>query len=126
MSFIKNFFKTAKKGLFVLFYALTDKRTPLFAKIVAAIAALYLVFPIDLMPDALFPVGFLDDLAIVPLSLYLVYKILPENILKDAQEKAAKTNKKVNKSIIILFIAAAIIVLLFLLALYYLYKLLLN
>lgn len=126
MKFIKNFFSNAKEGLIVLFYALKDKRTPFYAKFITIAAMAYLVFPIDLIPDALLPIGFLDDLAIVPAFFYFVYKILPEDVITEAQNKAHKTNKKINKSIILLFIAAGAAVLLFLLALYFLYKLIFN
>ena len=124
MGFIKKFFSAAKEGFFVLFYAFKDKRTPLFLKITAFFTAVYLVSPIDLIPDAFFPSGFLDDLAIVPSLLYFVYKKLPAEVLTEAQAKSDKTNKTIKRSIIVLFCAAGMAIFIFLVLLYLLYKLL--
>lgn len=123
MSFIKNFFSDAKEGIFVLFYALKDKRTPLSAKLFIVLAAIYLVSPLDIIPDTFLPLGLLDDAAIVPAIFYFVYKNLPEDILAQFREKARKTNRTVNRSIIALLFAAAAAVILFLILLYLLYKL---
>jgi Uncharacterized conserved protein len=125
MKFIKSFFSDAKEGILVLFYAVKDKKTPLYAKLLTVTAALYLLSPIDFLPDAFIPFGFLDDIAIVPSLFYLVYKSIPQEILAKAKEKARKTNKTINRSIAALFIAAGLAVILFLILLYFLYKLLL-
>lgn len=123
MAFFKNFFSDAKEGLFVLFYAFKDKRTPLYAKILILVALVYLISPVDFIPDTLLPLGLLDDFAIVPALFYFVYKHLPEEALKEFREKSHKTNKTVNRSIIALLFAAASAVVLFLILLYLLYKL---
>lgn len=123
MSFIKNFFSDAKEGLFVLFYALKDKRTPLIGKLFIILAAVYLVSPLDILPDTFLPFGLLDDIAIVPAIFYFVYKNLPAEVLTQLREKAVKTNKAVNRNVIILFVAAAAAVILFLILLYLFYKL---
>jgi len=124
MNFIKNFFSNAKEGLFILFYAFRDKRTPLFSKTVIFIAAAYLVSPVDLIPDTFFPAGFLDDLAVVPSLFYFIYKRLPHDVLTESREKARRTNKAVNRNIIALLCAAAAALILFMILLYLLYKLL--
>ena len=125
MNFIKKLLLNAKSGLIVLFYAFRDKRTPLFSKIVILIAVIYLVWPADLIPNIFFPVGFIDDLAIVPSLFYLVYKKLPDEVLTEAREKSYKTNKIINISIIALLCAAAAMAAFILLGLFYLpYKLL--
>ncbi len=123
MNFIKNFFSNSKKGLLVLFYALKDKRTPLFSKIMSLFAIVYLISPIDLLPDTFFPLGFADDLAIVPALFYFIYKNLPPDVLARAREDSLRTVKQVNKGIIILLISAAAAFMLFLIVLYFLYQL---
>jgi uncharacterized membrane protein YkvA (DUF1232 family) len=124
VNFIKKFFSNAKEGLLVLFYAFKDKRTPALAKILTFFAAVYLISPVDALPDTFFPFGFLDDLAIVPALFYFVYKSLPAEVLAQAREKSHRTNKTINRSIIALFCSAAAAALLFLILLYLLYKLL--
>jgi uncharacterized membrane protein YkvA (DUF1232 family) len=126
MGFIKKFFSDAKEGLFVLFYAFKDKRTPVFAKIVTLFAAVYLVSPVDILPDTFIPFGLLDDLAIVPSLFYFVYKSLPADVLAESKEKSQKTNKTVNRSVAALLCAAAAAVILFLIMLFILYKLIFN
>ncbi|MDR1196483.1 MAG: DUF1232 domain-containing protein [Endomicrobium sp.] len=122
MGFIKNFFSDAKEGIFVLFYAVKDKRTPLYIKILILAAAAYLVLPVDIIPDWFVPLGLLDDFAIVPSLFYFAHKSLPKEVLNESQEKAKKTDKTVNTSIIALFFAAAAAVILFLILLYLFYK----
>jgi len=123
MKFIKNFFAAAKAGFVVLFYAFKDKRTPFYAKFLTLAAMVYLVSPVDLIPDAFFPAGFLDDLAIVPALFYFVYKALPREVVADAEQKSQNTLQSAKTGVKILFAAAAVLVILFLITLYFLYKL---
>jgi len=65
--------------------------TPWYAKLLAACVAAYALSPIDLIPDPIPVLGFLDDLLIVPLGLALVLKLIPEEVLAECRAKAQAT-----------------------------------
>jgi uncharacterized membrane protein YkvA (DUF1232 family) len=74
---------------FVLYYGIADKRTPFPAKFTCILALLYLLSPIDLVPDFIPVAGWLDDLVIVPLLLHVAFTLLPGEV-KDAGWLKAK------------------------------------
>jgi uncharacterized membrane protein YkvA (DUF1232 family) len=76
--------------LFVLYYAVKDNRTPLYAKLVALAAIIYLVSPVDLIPDFIPVAGYLDDLVIVPLLLHAAFSVLPSEVKNSGWEQAKK------------------------------------
>ena len=66
--------------IFVLYYSIRDPRTPLHAKLVAVFAIIYLISPVDLIPDFIPIAGYLDDLVIVPFLLHIAYNVLPTEV----------------------------------------------
>lgn len=113
MGFIKNLFFKIRNGVFVLFFAFKDKRSPLYAKIISLLAFLYLVLPIDILPDIIFPAGLLDDMAITPALLYFAYKSIPGEVVKDARLSSQKISEFAGKLKIFLIIATILAVLFF-------------
>lgn len=86
-----------KKSAVLLPLALLDRRTPLEAKLLAAITLGYLLSPIDLIPDFIPVLGLLDDLLLVPLLLTLTIKLIPAAVLEDISQSgqvSAKLKKK--------------------------------
>ena len=98
-----------------LYLAYKHPRTPWYAKVLAALIIGYTLSPIDLIPDFIPVVGYLDDLILVPAGIILLLKIIPRDILEECRAKAQSDflNKKPKNGI-----AAFIIVLIWLLALY--------
>jgi len=78
---------------------------PWYVKLLAALVVGYLFSPIDLIPDFIPVLGYMDDLVIVPLGLLLVVKLIPEEVLAEHRE-AARGGKDVPKK----WIAAAAVV----------------
>jgi len=76
-----------KKEIQALVLAYSDDRTPWYAKALLLIAVAYAVSPIDLIPDFIPILGYLDDLIILPLLITLAVKLIPEEILKDCRKK---------------------------------------
>src|SRR5712664_291642 len=76
--------------IFVLFFAIRDLRTPLYAKLTAFFALLYLVSPLDFIPDFIPVAGYLDDLVIVPLLLHISFRLLPAPVREESWIKAGK------------------------------------
>lgn len=77
-----------KTDIPAVFLALRDKRTPLFAKILAAMTIIYALSPIDLIPDFIPVLGYIDDLLILPGLIKATIKLLPDDVLKEYREKS--------------------------------------
>ena len=68
-----------------LYLALGDARTPWYAKALAAAVVAYALSPIDLIPDPIPIVGYLDDLLIVPLGILVVRRLIPPIVFADCR-----------------------------------------
>lgn len=82
-----------------LYLAYRDPRTPWHAKLLIAFVVGYALSPIDLIPDFLPVLGYVDDVVIIPLAVALALKMIPPSILADCREEtrqAAGQKKPVN------------------------------
>ena len=70
--------------------AVRDPRTPLAAKVLGAIVVAYAVSPIDLIPDFIPVIGYLDDLILVPLGLWAVRRMIPADVLAEHRARVEK------------------------------------
>lgn len=75
-----------KQQAYVLFLAYKDPRMPWLARVFTAVVVAYAFSPIDLIPDFIPVLGYLDDLVLVPLGIALALKMIPEEVLVDARE----------------------------------------
>jgi uncharacterized membrane protein YkvA (DUF1232 family) len=80
--------RNLKRESYVLYFAARDPRTPWYAKLLAAAVVTYALSPIDLIPDFIPVIGYLDDLIIVPLGVAVVLRLLPAEILKECRARA--------------------------------------
>jgi uncharacterized membrane protein YkvA (DUF1232 family) len=80
-----------KNEIVALYLASKHPRTPWYAKVLAALILGYALSPIDLIPDFIPVVGYLDDLIIVPAGITLLIKIIPRDILEECRAKARST-----------------------------------
>ncbi|MEK4029393.1 YkvA family protein [Pseudobacillus sp. FSL P4-0506] len=113
LSKLKSYARKLKQNLFVLYLSYRDNRTPWYAKVVAICVVAYAFSPIDLIPDFIPVLGYLDDLIIVPLGISLALKLIPLHIIEDNREKAEemrKNGKPRNWLVGILFILIWILV----------------
>jgi len=100
-----------KADTYALYLVARDPRTPWYAKLLAAVIAAYAFSPIDLIPDFVPVVGYLDDLVIVPVGIWAAIKLVPPEVLVDCRARAARAvdgEQPVSRA------AAAVIVLLWL------------
>jgi uncharacterized membrane protein YkvA (DUF1232 family) len=67
--------------------ACRDPRTPWYARVLAGCVIAYAVSPIDLIPDFIPVLGYVDDLLIVPFGLWLAMKMIPIDVLADCRER---------------------------------------
>jgi len=96
-----------KTEVYALFLAYKDPRTPWFARIFAALVVGYAFSPIDLIPDPTPLLGYLDDLVLIPLGVFLALKMIPADVIAECRLKAREVmavGKPVN------MVAAAVIV----------------
>jgi uncharacterized membrane protein YkvA (DUF1232 family) len=91
---LKNYARKLKQNLFVLYLSYKDKRVPWYAKLVAICVVAYAFSPIDLIPDFIPVLGYLDDLLIVPLGISLALKLIPPYIIEETTEKAEESRQK--------------------------------
>jgi uncharacterized membrane protein YkvA (DUF1232 family) len=77
-----------KLEVYTLYLAYRDPRTPLYARIFAACVVAYAFSPIDLIPDLIPVLGYLDDLALIPLGVYLALKMIPAPVMIDSRRQA--------------------------------------
>ena len=89
MSRLRKWAKELKRQTLVVYFAARDPRTPWLARLLALGIAAYALSPIDLIPDFIPVVGYLDDLLIVPLGLMLVLRLLPAEVRMAAQAQAS-------------------------------------
>lgn len=87
---IRTWAAALKRDLAALLLAVRDPRTPLVARIVAAIVVAYALSPIDLIPDFVPVLGYLDDLIIVPLGLALVLRLVPVALMAEYRASASQ------------------------------------
>lgn len=96
-----------------LYLASKDGHLPVAAKIGAALLLAYALSPIDLIPDFIPVLGYLDDLILLPLGMMLVIRMIPEDVWQQYRALAAGQNQPLPRN----YVAAAIIVCLWLAAL---------
>lgn len=85
---LKERAKRLKTDIPAIFLALSDKRTPVSAKIIAAVTVAYALSPIDLVPDFIPVLGYLDDLIILPLLAAVAIRLIPADIFSDCRNKS--------------------------------------
>lgn len=86
--------RSIKRDVVAVWIAARDSRTPLFAKVVAAAVAAYALSPVDLIPDFIPVLGYLDDLLIVPLGIVLAVKLVPPDLMREYRQAAAQRSGK--------------------------------
>lgn len=84
----KSWARGIKRDVVAVYFAARDPNAPLLARILAGLVAAYALSPIDLIPDFIPVLGYLDDLLIVPLGLLLVIRLMPDEVLINARSKA--------------------------------------
>jgi len=80
--------KELKYDLSALYLAYKRKDVPILAKILIIIAIVYALSPIDLIPDFIPVLGYLDDLLILPFLIFLSLKLIPKEIMEECREQA--------------------------------------
>jgi uncharacterized membrane protein YkvA (DUF1232 family) len=88
MEFWKKQADALKAQSLALYFAWRDPRVPWYAKAWIILVVAYAFSPIDLIPDFIPVLGYLDDLIIVPLGVYLALRMIPAPVMQECQTKA--------------------------------------
>ena len=97
-----------KAETYALYLACRDPRTPWVARIFAAVVVGYAFSPIDLIPDFIPVLGYLDDLVLEPFGIWLALKMIPPEVMADSRGRAQETlanGKPVNRAAAVFIVA---------------------
>jgi uncharacterized membrane protein YkvA (DUF1232 family) len=87
---LRQWARATKRDLVALYLAARDPRVPCYAKAVAACVAAYAFSAIDLIPDFVPVLGYLDDVVIVPLGILLALKLVPADLMAELRAEAER------------------------------------
>ena len=110
---LKRWATSLKHSVGALYLAGRDPRVPLAAKFIIALTVAYAMSPIDLIPDAIPVIGYLDDLILIPIGVWLALRLIPDEVWQECQQQARehplnlKENRTAAAVIIIVWIIAA-------------------
>lgn len=91
---LKTWAKGLKKNIYVLYLAYKDPRVPWYAKVFTICVVAYAFSPIDLIPDFIPILGYLDDIILVPLGIMLALKMIPKDVIAECEMKAQEMMNK--------------------------------
>uniref|UniRef100_UPI00403FB50E YkvA family protein n=1 Tax=Paenibacillus sp. FSL R7-0216 TaxID=2921677 RepID=UPI00403FB50E len=91
---IRTWARKLKKKIFLLYFAYQDRRTPWYAKIFAVCVVAYAFSPIDLIPDFIPVLGYLDDVILIPLGIAIALRMIPESVIREYEAIAEERLKK--------------------------------
>jgi uncharacterized membrane protein YkvA (DUF1232 family) len=107
--------RTLKRDVLAVYLAARDPRTPCYVKALALAVAAYALSPIDLIPDFIPVLGYVDDLLIVPLGIALVIRLIPAEVMVEHRALAAMAQQRpVSRAaaavIVLIWIASAVLI----------------
>ena len=110
----KQWARLIKRDVIALWIAARDPRVPWYAKALAMAVAAYALSPIDLIPDFVPVLGYLDDLVIVPLGILLVVALIPAALMAEFRERAVALAARPRSTaaaaiVVLIWIAAAVL-----------------
>ncbi|MCG7392879.1 DUF1232 domain-containing protein [Microvirga sp. ACRRW] len=91
---LKDWARAIKKDVIALSIAARDPRVPWYVKAAAIVIAAYALSPIDLIPDFIPVLGYLDDVIILPLAMALVIKMIPSPLMAEFREQAQHRSER--------------------------------
>jgi len=101
--------KDLERDVLALYFAVRDPRVPWYAKAVAGCIVAYAFSPIDLIPDPIPVLGYLDDLVLIPLGVLVVRHMIPGDVMAECRSKARGLAERPTN-----WLAAALVVLIWL------------
>ena len=111
---MRNWARLVKRDIHAIYLCSRDPRVPWHAKALAIFVAAYALSPIDLIPDFVPVLGYLDDAILVPVGIWLVVRLIPPDVMAEQRElAAAASDRPVSRTagavIVAIWIASAIL-----------------
>lgn len=106
MSALSSWARSVKRDTIALYLAARDPRTPWYAKALAAVVVAYALSPIDLIPDFIPVLGYVDDLLILPLGIWATVKLIPPSVMNEHRARAETLSERPVSRIALLVIIA--------------------
>ncbi len=97
--------RALKRETYALYVAYRDPRTPWYARVVVACVMAYALSPIDLIPDFVPILGYLDDVILLPLGIALALRLIPADVMRESRARAEHQKQRPTS-----WVAAAVIV----------------
>jgi uncharacterized membrane protein YkvA (DUF1232 family) len=91
LAVLKKRARHLKTETFALYLAARDPRTPCYAKLLVAGIVAYAFSPVDLIPDFVPVLGYLDDLILMPIGVALAIKLVPHRVMVECRARAQET-----------------------------------
>lgn len=111
LTLLKAQARELKQHTLTVYFAARDPRTPMLVRMIAVFVAAYALSPIDLIPDFIPIIGYLDDLLLIPLGLALVVRLTPPEVLESARVQAQQAaSKPISYTAAVFFVALWLIV----------------
>ena len=108
----KHWAQAVKQNIYALYLVARDPRIPLAAKIIVGLVVAYALSPIDLIPDFIPVIGYLDDMLLLPLGIWLAIKLIPRPLWEEYQSLAQQASPELPGN----YQAAAVIIIMWMLA----------
>ncbi|AGE24009.1 MULTISPECIES: YkvA family protein [Geobacillus] len=89
----KEWARVLKRDIFVLYSAVRDRRVSIWLRLFMLVVVAYAFSPIDLIPDFVPVLGYIDDLLLVPLGIYIALKWLPKDVAAEHRARAEELAK---------------------------------
>ena len=107
---IRAWARRIKRDGVMLWFASRDPRTPLWLKVMAFFVVAYALSPIDLVPDFIPVLGYLDDVILLPALIWLIVRWLPHDVVRDCRQQAvdwmaARQTKPVSRAGLVLVLS---------------------
>ncbi|MCT9852224.1 DUF1232 domain-containing protein [Priestia megaterium] len=116
---LKEQAKKLKQEIFVLVEANKHPKVPFYVKLLSILIIAYAFSPVDLIPDFVPVLGYLDDIILIPFAIKFVLKLIPKDVLDECREKVRESENVKKKN----WTAGIIIILLWIAVLYWIFKL---
>jgi uncharacterized membrane protein YkvA (DUF1232 family) len=103
---LKRWARRLKVEVHALYLAYKDPRVPWYARVFAAVVVGYAFSPIDLIPDPIPILGYLDDLVLIPLGVALAIRMIPPQVLTECREEAREmTDRPISRVAAVVVVA---------------------
>lgn len=118
---IKAWAKRIKRDAVMLWFARRHPQTPLLAKLLSAAAVAYVLSPIDLIPDFIPVLGYLDEVILVPVFIWAIVRLLPEPVVLACREQADAWMREQHAKPVS-YVGAALIIAIWVAAVYWIWR----